>query len=277
MTSDSPRRGPRCATLLTLLLLTSALTALMGCDLGRIFGDGPGNGELKVLFIGNSLTFWFDMPSHLEHLLESGKTSAHVADASLGSTTLGDHLEIDATRLAVGREDWDVVILEDGRYDILLPDVRTEITDDFRRWRDLIRQECPRARVVMYLDYAMDKEFEVAGETYSREEFAALLRQATLIVADSLGLEVAPVGAAWERVMVEHPEYNLYDWDGVHPSLVGQFLQASVYYATLVGESPAGLAYRAGLTREVARYLQRVAGETVLNERSTWNLPEAFR
>jgi len=229
MLVDTPRRDRSSAVTFMLISLVVALTALAGCEPNQIFGSSdsrPKSGDLKVLFIGNSLTFWFEMPYLLECLLEAGGTPAFVADASIGGTNLNDHLDIAATRLAVTQEAWDVVVLQDGRYEIVLPASRAGIIGDFQEWRDRIRSECPQARIVMYLDYALDQDFEVAGIPYTRGEFTSLLRQATLIVADSLGLEVAPVGWAWERVMVEHPEFYLYDKDETHPGRMGQYLHA---------------------------------------------------
>lgn len=44
---------------------------------------------------------------------------------------------------------------------------------------------------------------------------------------------------------------------------------------TLVGESPEGLDFTAGLGSGEAAVLQRIAAETVLNDRNRWHLPDA--
>jgi hypothetical protein len=260
------------------LLLFLPLLALTACDPDQVTGEeGPDSEDLKVLFIGNSLTFWWNMPGQLEQLLESGGRPAWVFDASLPATTLDEHLDNLQSLQVVGEEDWDVVILQDSRYGIVLPESRPGIIADIRAWRDIIQGEQPDARIVMFLDYALDDDFLVGDVVYSRSEFVGLLRESTIMVADSLGLEIAPVGWAWEQVMVEHSEWDLYDTDDMHPSRLGQYLQACVYYATLRGISPAGVTYRSVLTADAALYIQQLAGEVVLSESSVWNLPASVR
>ena len=46
----------------------------------------------------------------------------------------------------------------------------------------------------------------------------------------------AYVGAAFHEIVVSHPEIELYDPDGSHPSYVGTCLAAMVMYKTVFGE-----------------------------------------
>ena len=54
--------------------------------------------------------------------------------------------------------------------------------------------------------------------------------------AEVLGAECAYVGAAFHEIVVSHPEIELYDPDGSHPSYVGTCLAAMVMYKTVFGE-----------------------------------------
>jgi hypothetical protein len=83
-------------------------------------------------------------------------------------------------------------------------------------------------------------------------------------IAEELDLEVIPFGFAWDRVMVERPDLNLYESDGRHPNIHGTYLAVNVVYATLFDESPEGLTYRPkGISEDEAAFLQRIAWETV--------------
>ena len=55
---------------------------------------------------------------------------------------------------------------------------------------------------------------------------------------------MAPVGLVWERAIEERPDLELFDWDRVHPNIVGTYLTTSVLYATIFKRSPIGLSYR---------------------------------
>jgi hypothetical protein len=58
--------------------------------------------------------------------------------------------------------------------------------------------------------------------------------------------------------MPGHPD--LYDADGSHPSIAGSYLAACVLFATLFGESPAGIGGEVpALSRSAIELLQRAA------------------
>jgi len=90
-------------------------------------------------------------------------------------------------------------------------------------------------------------------------------------VGELLGLPVIPVGLAWEAAMTAKPELDLYLFDGMRANIHGRYLAANVFYAALFGASPEGLDYIPAppeitrvITPEEARFLQRIAWETVV-------------
>ena len=72
-----------------------------------------------------------------------------------------------------------------------------------------------------------------------------------------------PVGLVLERARLANPSMELYAADGKHPSKLGSYLAASVFFAALYGESPQGASYTAGLNDEAASFAQTIAWETV--------------
>ena len=77
------------------------------------------------------------------------------------------------------------------------------------------------------------------------------------------GALVIPVGLAFAKSIASKPDLDLYAPDKRHPSVAGTYLSAATTYATLFNQSPVGLKYNAGLSPEVALYLQQVAYDTV--------------
>ncbi len=84
-------------------------------------------------------------------------------------------------------------------------------------------------------------------------------------IAQELNVSAAAVGLAWLAAVKGHPELNLWQEDGSHPSEEGTYLAACVFYAVIFKESPVGLTYRADLSKETAGTLQAIASKTVLN------------
>ena len=97
------------------------------------------------------------------------------------------------------------------------------------------------------------------------------LADAYLSIAQKTGGYVAPVGLAFEKARKSHPEINLYYHDGMHPSMAGTYLAASVFFATLYNQSPVGgaLPFDPDMTPATAKALQQIAWETVTEFQKT--------
>ncbi len=87
-------------------------------------------------------------------------------------------------------------------------------------------------------------------------------------------LTLVPVGPAWEAAKQARPDIKLYASDGIHPSALGVYLTACVFYASLTGESPLeNPVYTAigfdspqeivKLDGDTIEFLQRIAWETI--------------
>ena len=214
----------------------------------------------KILFIGNSLTYY---NGGLNHHLEKLAASAHpprVIEADR-FTQGGASLERLWRKYHLGRATndidvnaYDVVVLQE---DLPETDVRT-FHEYARRFDAEIKKAGTRPLLFMAWSY------ERLG-WITMEEIAHAHRD----IATELGLDVAPVGLAWQRAMKDRPGLDMYASDREHPSIYGTYLATSVVYATVFGKSPVGLAYfPAGVSAEEAAFLQRIAWETVQEYRA---------
>jgi hypothetical protein len=206
----------------------------------------------KILFVGNSLTYW---NGGLEHHIVQLAGSAHPplviqADSVVRSgAPLKTMWEYTEAREMIGEGRYDVVVLQDA-----LP--WTDV-DTFHEYTRLFVEEIrdTGAEPVLFMTWSR------VGLTV--EEIA----QAYGDIATELGVDVAPVGFAWQRAMEERSDLDMYDTDNTHPSIRGSYLAVSVIYAAVLGESPVGLAYLPsedpGVTEDEAAFLQRIAWETV--------------
>jgi hypothetical protein len=99
--------------------------------------------------------------------------------------------------------------------------------------------------------------------TWARQtapESQQAISEAYVSIGRELGATVVPVGATWQGFLRKHDWPVLYDRDQSHPSLAGSFLAASVFFAVLMKESPAGIDITVPeLDREDVALLQRAA------------------
>ena len=219
----------------------------------------------KVLFVGNSYTYFWNLPQQVAAMTESKKIDLVTQQSTSGGVSLGHHwlgergLE---TVSKIKNEKFDVVILQDhSRRSIDYPD---SLMLYGKKFGDLIKKS--GAQPYVYMTWA--REWDPYMQKTITKKYTEL--------AEKINARIVPVGPAWQRSRELRPSLNLYDEDGSHPNSIGTYLAACVFYGVLTNESPVGLPHRliskdaAGeklylnfLSREDALFLQKVAEETI--------------
>lgn len=206
----------------------------------------------RVLFIGNSLTYWQQgIYLHLERLAASGETPTliHADKCVKGGATLKTHWERPEPRAMIAQGGWTEVVVQED-----LPEINVSyFREHARNFVGEIRKVKARPVLLMAWPYA---RLDWIGTDTIAEEHRKLAKE--------LGIDVAPVALAWRTSLQQRPDLDLFAADQEHPSLLGTYLATSVVYATLSGNDPRPLRYVPAELREAdAAYLRRIAWETV--------------
>ena len=215
-------------------------------------GAGAQPAPTRVLFIGNSLTFWNDgIWAHLERLAslpESSSPAVTTGRSVFPGAFFKSLWERPEPRAAIRSRRYDVVVLQED-----LPETRVEdFRDHARRFVAEVRQA--GARPILLMAWAYPRLGWITMTEIARAHRAA---------AAELKVEVAPVGLAWQRAMQQRSTLNLYAPDREHPSIFGTYLATAVVYATVLGKDPSPMTYRpAGISSDDAAFLRRVAWES---------------
>ena len=80
--------------------------------------------QKEVLFIGNSLTYYHDMPSMLQEMFNERHIKINVDKTPLPGGSLADHLANEETLEKIKSKHWDFLILQEGTVRVLIPEVR---------------------------------------------------------------------------------------------------------------------------------------------------------
>lgn len=196
---------------------------------------------MKILFIGNSYTYFNDMPTLFSRLCGCNGKQAQVFSVTKGGRKLHENLdsadqttrELDAV---VQQNPMDVVILQE--HSVL------SITD-FDRFSANIKslmEKIGPARYVLYQTWARKAGAEFLQEhKLTPRTMAVKLQEAYAKVAGTVGADRAPVGQCFLEISETHPEIDLYDPDLTHPSYAGSCLSAMTHYRTIFGEIPTDL------------------------------------
>lgn len=231
---------------LTILLLSCVAVAQTGS-----FGSKQ-HADKRILFLGNSYTYYNKMPRILARLALSAEPSLdiYVAWETPGGFTLEGHNGSNITRKLLKDGPWDLVVLQEQSMRPLM--APREMKGSARELTTRIRKE--DSKPVFFMTWARANNpamFAGLDKTYSG-------------LSKELSAGLAPVGRAWEASLKERPELELYDPDGSHPSALGSYLTACVFYVVLLEGDPRGLGH-GGLTRadpDDLAYLRELAWRT---------------
>lgn len=214
------------------------MLSLLVATLALILAPGPAARPVRVLFIGNSYTFFHDVPGLLVDLGRRARPARdiEVDQVVVGGATLRDHWGDGRAldKLRGGR--WDYVVLQEQSMLGYVAENgvgRVNHPEYFRRSARLFDREirAAGARTVLFHTWA----------PRDHPEWQGALDVGYFPLARELNAILAPVGVAWQRVRRDRPELDLYFRDGRHPGPAGSYLAAVTLWAAIFGQSPVGL------------------------------------
>jgi hypothetical protein len=265
------RNVKRILPLLTIcLLVLQSAKALPSADLKE------SRNPLRILFIGNSYTYFNNLPELLSQLAASANPARTIDTQMIvrGGSTLRMHWEEGSAQKALQQGRWDYVVLQEQS---TLP-----ITDPaaMHKYARLFDAEIKKvgARTIFHLTWARQHQPE------NQEK----LNEAYFTIAKELQALVAPVGVAWQKAFKEDAKLVFHTEDKSHPNAAGSYMAASVFYALIYGKSPEKLTSQikgysvndsgvvssdktelVNLDKSAAALIQRIAWQTVKSVKAT--------
>lgn len=201
--------------------------AVLGFLYVNCYAQG-GQDTVKVLFVGNSYTYFENMPQLVSVLSEMTGTQLIAEKVTLGGAKLSEHWQGKRklkTREKIHSGDFDIVILQE--WSLGTVSEKDSAMKYLALFSNYVREE--GAKPYYYLTWAREKVPQ-QQETISR-----VYREA----ANQNDAVVVPVGEAWAIARRLRPDFGLYNRDGTHPSSFGAYLTACVFVAAITGELPA--------------------------------------
>ena len=232
----------------------------LGGDVAQAAGDRAG---MRVLFVGNSLTYENSMPAMVHGLAagDQGGRPVFAVQYVAGGWTLSEAARDRPLDRMLTRR-WDFVVLQEHSQVPSLPDAQlNEFLPAASSLRARIR--AAGSRTVLFMTWG----WEHGDPTnYDDDSYTAMQRRLAdgyRAAGAQLPAHVAPVGLAWAEALRRNPGLDLWNGDGVHPTRLGSYLAACVFYEVLTGRDPRRSRFTAGLGEGEARFLRDVAADTV--------------
>lgn len=187
----------------------------------------------KVLFVGNSYTYFWNLPQNVAAMAKEHNIDLTTRQSTVGGSNLGQHWRSERgleTVKKIKSKEFDVVVLQDySRQAVDNPD---SLMMYGKKFGNLIKEN--GARPFLYITWA--REWDPYMQKTIKEKYLEL--------AKKINAQVVPVGPAFERARTLRPDIKLYDEDGSHQSTLGTYLAACVFYGVLTNQSPVGLPSR---------------------------------
>jgi hypothetical protein len=250
----------------TLLLL---LTFVIGAT---------GQTTKRAFFIGNSYTYYNNMPDIINSLANAnGDTLIH-ASSTPGGAQLVQQVTNSNTLSGIRQGNWDfVVIQEQSQKPSFSPNqVAADVLPYAAQLNDSIVANNPCAETVFFMTWGRKNGDQNNCANYppicTYAGMQARLRSSYLLMADQNQAICSPVGAAWQVVRDSFPLIELYNADQSHPSYAGSYLAACTFYASIFRKSPVGLGFYGSLSAADAQALQNIAAMVVLDSLPNWSI-----
>lgn len=159
--------------------------------------------KLRILFIGNSHTYFNDMPERVAEQFRKEQYDCEVTMIAHGGWFLEQHVNEPDVRFNILYGHYDYVVLQEHAHPFGPEEKFYGAVRQLNQW---ILEAGSKA--VIYMTWAKkDEEFNQERMTLAHEQ-----------IADELGMLLAPVGKYWWEYMRSYPDIEMYYKDGQHAS-----------------------------------------------------------
>lgn len=237
--------------------------------------------KIKILAIGNSFTG--DATSFLQKLARGGGKELTLFVAAVGGYSLEEHVarlqafEADpkdprgrpygkkdtSLREALQKEDWDVVTIQQSSVRSTKPET---FEPSMTILVEYIRKHAPGARILLFEPWAYPDDYydQVKSLKLDHTSMRAKVKSVYQEVSEKTGIEIIPVGEAFERAGGSEAPITLTNPNDKHCNSQGRYLSGAVFYEAIFRDGVEGNSFRPPkVTSEEAKTLLRVAHETV--------------
>lgn len=226
---------------------------------------------MKILFIGNSYTYYNDMPKIFESLARDNGKSVAVFSVTKGGRKLVAYennedpitVELDSQ---IKANHFDFCFIQEQS---ILP---ATDPDTFLKGVEIVVQKLKghAEKLVMYQTWGRKEGSETLEKhRWSTKAMTELLAESYQMVANRYNALISPVGYSFLKITEQNPEINLHNPDLSHPSYEGSCLSALTHYCTVFGEIPSDTGALSLSTDVINAFLETVRESCMIKKRLT--------
>ena len=201
------------------------------------FEIGHNNKEekMKILFVGNSYTYFNDMPSLFAGICKENGVDVRVDAVTKGGYSFAHYVSEEnekgiELRAKLAENSYDYIILQEQS--VRPAESPDTFLDGARRLCAMVREN--GAKPVFYQTWGRREDHKVlADHGWTRDEMHAMLKASYVRAAEENAALLVYAGDAFDAAYRAGEE--VYHNDGTHPSAVGSAVVARAFYDALFG------------------------------------------
>jgi len=194
--------------------------SILSCSKEEVSGE-PRHG-IRILFVGNSLTYTNDIPALVKELSTLDAVSIDYKTIAGGDYGLDDHLTDGNVQKEIKKGKYDFVVVQQGPS--ALPESQANLMAAVQKYKVLCDEA--KTKLAVYMVWpSKGRLFDLDNVIFSYSN-AGKKNNAMICAA----------GLAWKKTWAIDSSISLYGPDGFHPDLSGSLLSAMVIYGTLIGK-----------------------------------------
>jgi len=246
---------------------------------------------INVLFVGNSLTYYNDMPQLLQEMLNETDPNIKIDQITFPGVSLQSHLDFmvdpskensrfekqlgdtTSTEKKLLVKPWDVVILQEGTVRVLIPESKDSLViPSIQRIKGLVpNKDCRFAIFHTWVSkHEYPKEYcyssflitrEISDEQFCSTKFinfeqeAKAVDEAYTFIANATNIEKSNNGNIANRFLSSYPDIEIFE-DDQHPSMAGAFLNACIFYEMLTNKKAKNLIFSGKLDPKTSKIIK---------------------
>jgi Secretion system C-terminal sorting domain/PKD domain len=225
----------------------------------------------KVLFIGNSITYFNDMPILFESIANERGKNIDVEVYAPGGTGFANHVVDNNVYNLFRNYIWDIVILQPGTGESAGVSWPASITAQRGlQMMDSIKKYSPCAKIFLYeIPYGVT--MANAYSTYFQVQ--TQIKDTLTKMADIMQIPFVAAGECTRQHYTAQQDLLLHSSYGdVHPNLNGSYLVACAMYCTIFQEPVSNVNFNGGVTDSIANYFQDIADNVILANKPNWRI-----
>jgi hypothetical protein len=183
---------------------------------------------MKVLFLGNSHTFFNDMPQIFKNICAARGKNVEVAMQAHPGVTYGWHYnQMAELRFALMYGGYDCIVMQQAAHSPCPS--KEETLADGEKIIKLARAN--GVEPIQTMPWAEKRDPDHQKSMYDIYN----------TLSEKFGVKLTVAGNVFEDIFYNHPEINMYWYDGEHASPYGSYTIALACYAAIFSESVVGL------------------------------------